>query len=82
MTKHEYRIDARWAYEVRRNNKRFEIRKDDRSERLHVGDRVDLIMDSGKRIVVEVTYIFYAADFPEALKEGFFIFGFDIINLK
>ena len=78
MTSHTYKIGEKWALDILFNNKRFEVRKDDRVTRPQVGDYVELICpDLGITFSLTVSYVLLSWDVPDLLPPQTLIFGFE-----
>ncbi|MDR0767730.1 MAG: DUF3850 domain-containing protein [Methanosarcinales archaeon] len=74
---HVYKIQDSWFEEIRKG-KRFEIRKDDRKSVPVEGDAVCLKSQSKGSMIVRVVYTLLHTEAPDFVKDGFFIFGFEI----
>jgi ASCH domain. len=77
MIKHDYKIEKRWLDDILYNNKRFEIRKDDRPIRPEKGDLIFLTDEEKNTIAVKVIYVLDSKMSPSHVPEGYFIFGFE-----
>lgn len=84
MTTHELKILPRYYSDVVRFAKRFEARRNDRN--FQPGDRVRLRewdgTYTGREAEIEITYVLTDKDFPEAIKEGYCIFGFWLMAVE
>ena len=81
MTVHELKIAPKWFEAVVRDDKRFEVRKSDRS--YNVGDFLQLNEwddereeFTGRRTVATIIYILTSEDFPQGIRDGYSIIGF------
>ena len=86
MTAHEMKLHTRWFDAVANGTKRFEIRKDDRGG-FKAGDCLilkeidyndnDGLYYTGRRIIVKITHVLTAKQFPEGIKAGYAILSLD-----
>lgn len=75
---HIFKIKDFWFGEIQKG-KLFEIRKDDRSGRPIENDVVCFKSVSKRSLFVRVTYVLNYEEASDFVKEGYFIFGFEII---
>lgn len=85
MKIHELKTVQPFFEEVWKDNKNFEIRKNDRD--FQVGDLLILKeydpatnSYSGREVKAEVSYILNHQDFPEGLQEGYCCLAMEFIN--